>query len=69
MVPTTISTTKLTRSLVDPNEGKKNVERVMAVTADARGDGTGGGIMSDGKVNMVQRMYSPTPILLKWERT
>ena len=35
MVPTTISTTKLTRSLVDPNEGKKNVERVMAVTADA----------------------------------
>ena len=38
----------------DTKEGKKNVERVTTVKEDASDVGTGGGIMTEGNVKMVQ---------------
>ena len=40
-----------------PKKGKNTAERVTSVTADENDVGAGGGSMSKGEANMVQRTY------------
>ena len=53
----------------DPNKGKKNVERGTAMMENSIDFGTGGGIVSEGELTMVQGMYLPIPSLLYGEGT